>query len=53
MNPNYITKEQFINLLNNLDFGYIERAEIDFITNLIIDNENMTQETRGFNIQIC
>ena len=36
----YITKEEFINIINTLEFGAIKNAEINFITGFIYDKKD-------------
>lgn len=51
----YISKEKFVEMINNLDFKAIERADIHFITNAIvktINNESIVK-TFGYDINIC
>lgn len=48
----YITKEKFIEIISNLDFKYIENAEIDFITVFMYDVEKDTISPKGYKISI-
>lgn len=51
----YITKNQFIEMINNLDFIAIEKANIHFITgfvNKINDKNEYITNTRGFDFDI-
>lgn len=38
----YITKEEFIEIINNLHFNHIERAHIHFITGFVYNEEDDT-----------
>lgn len=48
----YIQKQQFIDMLQNLNFVAIERANIDFITMYKIDIEEDVIEPKGFKIEL-
>lgn len=48
----YITKEEFITMITNLNFNFIQTAEIEFITRFKLDNEKDLCEPRGFTINI-
>lgn len=48
----YIQKQQFIDMLQNLNFVAIERANIDFITMYKIDIEKDVIEPKGFKIEL-
>lgn len=48
----YIQKQQFIEMLQNLNFVAIERANIDFITMYKIDIEKDVIEPKGFKIEL-
>ena len=48
----YIQKQQFIEMLQNLNFVAIERANIDFITMYKINVENDVIEPKGFKIEL-
>lgn len=48
----YIQKQQFIEMLQNLNFVAIERANIDFITMYKIDVEKDVIEPKGFKIEL-
>lgn len=48
----YIQKQQFIDMLQNLNFVAIERASIDFITMYKIDVEKDNIEPKGFKIEL-
>lgn len=48
----YISKDEFINMLNNLRFTHIEKATIHFITGFIYDSDKNTTNTRGFDFEI-
>lgn len=48
----YIKKEQFIQLLQNLDFIAVESADIEFITAFLLDTEKNTINPKGFKISI-
>lgn len=48
----YIQKQQFIEMLQNLNFVAIERANIDFITMYKIDDEKDVIEPKGFKIEL-
>ena len=51
VNTSYISKQQLIDLLSNLDFIAIESARINFITGYnVIDKENVKR--LGYNIEI-
>ena len=48
----YIQKQQFIEMLQNLNFVAIEKASIDFITMYKIDVEKDVVEPKGFRIEL-
>ena len=48
----YIQKQQFIEMLQNLNFVAIEKASIDFITMYQIDVEKDEIEPKGFRIEL-
>ena len=48
----YIQKQQFIEMLQNLNFVAIEKASIDFITMYQIDAEKDEIEPKGFRIEL-
>lgn len=48
----YIQKQQFIEMLQNLNFVAIEKATIDFITMYKIDVEKDEIEPKGFRIEL-
>ena len=48
----YIQKQQFIEMLQNLNFVAIEKANIDFITMYKIDAEKDEVEPKGFRIEL-
>lgn len=48
----YIQKQQFIEMLQNLNFVAIERANIDFITMYKIDAEKDVIEPKGFKMEL-
>ena len=50
----YMTKERFVELLQFLDYKYIETAEIEFITGFLLDVEKDTISPihKGYKIDI-
>lgn len=48
----YITKDDFITMISNLNFNFIQSAEIEFITKFKINNEKDSCEPKGFKIYI-
>ena len=48
----YITKEKFVEFITNLDFKYIESADIEFITVFMLDAEKDTISPKGYKIHI-
>lgn len=48
----YIQKQQFIEMLQNLNFVAIEKASIDFITMYEIDAEKDEVKPKGFRIEL-
>ena len=48
----YVQKQQFIEMLQNLNFVAIEKASIDFITMYQIDVEKNEVEPKGFRIEL-
>lgn len=48
----FITKEKFIEFISNLDFKYIETADIEFITVFMFDSEKDTISPKGYKISI-
>lgn len=48
----YVSKQDFINMIQNLKFEYIETAEIEFITAFKINVEKDVIEPKGFKIYL-
>ena len=48
----YMTKEEFIDIITNLHFTHIERADLHFITGFVYNAENDTTKPLGFEIDI-
>lgn len=48
----YVTKEKFINMLENMNFIAVEKASIDFITMFNLNTEKDTVEPKGYTIDI-
>lgn len=48
----YMTKEKFVELISNLDFKYIESAEIEFITVFMCDIEKDVVSPKGYKFSI-
>ena len=48
----YLSKEEFINIINNIDFIGVKRCEIGLITGFIIDCENNDIKPLTKNIEI-
>lgn len=51
----YITKEKFVEMISNLDFKAIERANIHFITGMTINQDrdnNPIVKTFGYDFEI-
>ena len=48
----YVQKQQFIEMLQNLNFVAIEKASIDFITMYKINAEKDIIEPKGFRIEL-
>ena len=48
----FVQKQQFIEMLQNLNFVAIEKASIDFITMFKIDAEKDVIEPKGFRIEL-
>lgn len=48
----YMTKERFVELLQILDYKYIETADIEFITGFLLDTEKDTISPKGYKIDI-
>ena len=48
----YIQKQQFIEMLQNLNFVAIEKASIDFITMYEIDAKKDEIKPKGFRIEL-
>lgn len=48
----YITKEEFIEIITNLHFTHIERANMHFITGFVYNVENDTTTTLGFDVDM-
>lgn len=48
----YISKAEFMEMLNNLTFINIEKATLHFITGFVYDRETNTTTTRGFDFEI-
>ena len=48
----YIQKQQFIEMLQNLNFVAIEKASIDFITMYQLDVEKDEVKPKGFRIEL-
>lgn len=48
----YLTKEELINMLNNIDFVSVKKCEIELITGFIINCENNDIRPLTKNIEI-
>lgn len=48
----YIQKEQFIEMLQNLNFVAVRSVDIDFITMYKLDIEKDTIDPKGFKLQL-
>ena len=48
----YISKEEFIEVINSIDFVAIKYCNIDFLTGIIIDGENGEIKRLSYNIII-
>ena len=48
----YITKEKFVELISNLNYKYIESANIEFITGFLLNTENDILSPKGYIIDI-
>ena len=48
----YISKEKFVELISNLEFKYIEDADIRFITGFLLNVEENTISPKGYKIYI-
>lgn len=48
----YMTKEEFIEIINNLHFTHIKEADLYFITGFVYNAEDDTTKTLGFKIDI-
>ena len=48
----FVQKQQFIEMLQNLNFVAIEKANIDFITMFKINAEKDEIEPKGFRIEL-
>lgn len=47
----YMSKQDFINMINNMKFTHIKNFDIDLITGFEYDAENNKTLTRGYNIR--
>jgi hypothetical protein len=48
----YVTKEKFVELITNLNYKYIESANIEFITGFLLNVEDNTLSPKGYKIDI-
>ena len=51
----YISKEKFVEMISNLDFKAIERADIHFITGITVENNKEGEpriKTFGYDFEI-
>lgn len=48
----YMTKDEFITMLQNLRFNFVKNAEIDVCTNSLIDVENKELNNYSYKINI-
>ena len=48
----FITKEKFVEFISNLDFKYIESANIEFVTVFMYDVEKDVVSPKGYKITI-
>lgn len=48
----YISKEKFVEMINNLEFKYVEEADIRFITGFLLNSEEGTLSAKGYKIYI-
>lgn len=51
-NNSYIAKEDFLKMIETLQFTHIEYADIKLITGYLYDGENDTIKRLGFKIEI-
>lgn len=47
----YMSKQEFINLINNMKFTHIKNFDIDFITGFEYDTKDNKTLPRGYNIK--
>lgn len=48
----FITKEKFVELLSNLNYKYIESANIEFITGFLYNTDDDKITPKGYKIEI-
>lgn len=48
----YITKEKFVELISNLDYKYVESADIEFVTVFMYDTEKDVVIPKGYKFSI-
>ncbi len=48
----YMKKEEFITMLQNIRFDYVEQADIYFITGFVYNDEKDELHKRGYRIEI-
>ena len=48
----YITKEKFVELVSNLNYKYVETADIEFITGFLYNTDEDKISPKGYKINI-
>ena len=43
----YLTKEELLNFLTNLDFGYVREANFELITGFYVEDDNIKPLTKN------
>lgn len=43
----YLTKEELLNFLTNLDFGYVREANLELITGFYVEDDNIKPLTKN------
>lgn len=50
--PNYMTKSEFMKMMENLRFSHIESASITLISNVIFNTDSDEVEIKKYNITV-
>ena len=52
LSNSYMSKEEFINIISTIDFKFIKEADLELVTDIVINPEENRVETRSKTIRI-